>query len=347
MEKLLDINDLNIVFKTYAGEINAVRGVSFHVNKGEILGVVGESGCGKSVTSSAIMRILPTPPTIYKSGSINFQGTNLLELSEKEMQDIRGKDISMVFQDSMASLNPTMRVGPQIMEGIIRHQSVPKEEAKKITLEMLSLVGISNPEKRINQYPHEFSGGMRQRVMIAIALACNPKLLIADEPTTALDVTIQAQILTVIKKLTKQKNTSVILITHDLGVVAETCHRVVVMYAGKVIETAKVNDIFETPLHPYTIGLLASIPHMKMEKDKTLTPIPGSPPDLFSPPAGCSFFARCNKAMKICQLHCPNLMTYKDADSSPHKVACWLHHPKYAEFNGLIPEKEADYGLSK
>jgi len=345
MEKLLDINDLNIVFKTYAGEINAVRGVSFHVNKGELLGVVGESGCGKSVTSSAIMRILPTPPTIYKSGSINFDGKDLLTLSEKEMQNIRGKDISMVFQDSMASLNPTMRVGSQIIEGIMRHQHVSKEEAKKIAIEMLTLVGISTPEKRIDQYPHEFSGGMRQRVMIAIALACNPKLLIADEPTTALDVTIQAQILTVIKKITKQRNTSVILITHDLGVVAETCDRVVVMYAGKVIETAFVNDIFEKPLHPYTIGLLASIPHMKMEKERTLTPIPGSPPDLFAPPSGCSFFARCNKAMKICKSYCPDLINCSQEEASSHSVACWLHHPKYKELKEETTKKEANYGL--
>lgn len=335
MDKLLEVKDLNILFKTYAGEVNAVRGVNFHVNKGEMVGIVGESGCGKSVTSSAIMRILPQPPAIYKEGSIILNGTtDILKLSEKEMQSVRGKDISMIFQDSMTSLNPTMKVGQQIMEGIIKHQSVSSEVARVKTIEMLSLVGISNPEKRINQYPHEFSGGMRQRVMIAIALSCEPKLLIADEPTTALDVTIQAQILRLMKDIISKKDTSVILITHDLGVIAETCHRVVVMYAGKVIETADITYTFKNPLHPYTIGLLASVPSMKMDKSLKLVPIPGSPPDLFKPPVGCSFYARCTKAMKICESNCPDIIETQEPDGSYHGVACWLHHPKYKELMG-------------
>lgn len=329
MGKILEVSKLNIVFKTYSGEVNAVRGVDFSVNKGEVLGVVGESGCGKSVTSSAIMRILPVPPTIYRSGSIIFEDKDLLKLSEREMQKVRGKDISMVFQDSMSSLNPTMTIGNQIIEVIQKHTNVSTDSARTTALEMLSLVGISSKEKRMNQYPHEFSGGMRQRVMIAIALACNPKLLIADEPTTALDVTIQAQVLTIIKKLISKNNTSAILITHDLGVVAETCDRVIIMYAGKVVETANIKSIFKNPLHPYTQGLLLSVPSMKMDKNIVLKSIAGSPPNLINKINGCSFFPRCNNAMKICEHHLPDLMA--ESSLSKHCVACWLYHPKYKD----------------
>ncbi len=333
-EHLLDIKNLEISFNTYAGEVKAVRGINFHVDKGELLGIVGESGCGKSVTSSSILRILPTPPAVYKNGEINFEGTDILQLTEKEMQGIRGKDISMVFQDSMSSLNPTMKIGKQIIEAIRYHNNVSVNEAKKVAIDMLTAVGISNPEKRFDQFPHEFSGGMRQRAMIAMALCCNPKLLIADEPTTALDVTIQGQILTIMKKLVKERNTSVILITHDLAVIAETCDRVVVMYAGQIIESANVKYIFDNPMHPYTVGLLDSVPSMKMEKTKELTPIVGSPPDLVAPPKGCGFYPRCDKALKVCAENEPELMEFNDEDGSKHTCKCWLYSEQYLNRGG-------------
>ncbi len=333
-ERLLDIKNLEISFNTYAGEVKAVRGINFHVDKGELLGIVGESGCGKSVTSSSILRILPTPPAEYKNGEIVFEGKDILQLTEKEMQGIRGKDISMVFQDSMSSLNPTMKIGKQIIEAIRYHNNISYEHAKKQAIDMIRAVGISNPEKRFDQYPHEFSGGMRQRAMIAMALCCNPKLLIADEPTTALDVTIQEQILMLMKGLVKDSNTSVILITHDLAVIAETCDRVVVMYAGQIIESADVEYIFKNPLHPYTIGLLDSVPSMKMEKSKELTPIVGSPPDLVAPPKGCGFYPRCEKALKICEEHEPDLIEIKETDGSRHTCKCWLHSEAYLNRGG-------------
>ncbi len=332
--RLLEVNDLEISFNTYAGEVKAVRGINFYTNKGEILGIVGESGCGKSVTSSAIMRILPEPPAVYKNGSIKLNGTDLLQLTEKQMQSVRGKDVSMIFQDSMSSLNPTMKVGKQIVEAIVNHQDVTRQKAKEIAVEMITAVGISNPEKRFNQYPHEFSGGMRQRAMIAMALACNPKLLIADEPTTALDVTIQAQILSIMKKLIKERETSIILITHDLAVIAETCERVVVMYAGQIIEHASVNKIFKNTLHPYTSGLLSSVPSMKMDASKELNPIVGTPPDLVAPPEGCGFYPRCSKALKICECHEPPIVYIDEDDNSEHFVKCWLYHQEYLKRKG-------------
>ncbi len=332
IERLLEVKDLKIAFKTYAGEVNAVRGVNFHVNKGEVLGIVGESGCGKSVTSSAVMRIIPQPPGIYKGGEILLEGTDILKLSEEEMCKIRGKDISMVFQDSMSSLNPTMKVGKQIAESLIIHQGKTKKEAREIAIKMLDLVGVSNPEKRVDQYPHEFSGGMRQRAMIAIALACRPKLLIADEPTTALDVTIQAQIIKLMNELRKEMDTSIILITHDLGVVAEMCDRVVVMYAGQIIEEGTVQSIFKNPSHPYTRSLLDSVPSMEMSKDKVLEPVLGSPPDLFAPPVGCGFYARCKYAMKGCKDNLPELMELGCEYDEKHKSACYLNTTEYKEF---------------
>lgn len=342
MDRLLEVKDLYISFKTYAGEVKAVRGVNFEVKKGEVIGLVGESGCGKSVTSSAIMRILPTPPALYKGGSILFEGEDLLQKKEKEMRRIRGKDIGMIFQDPMTSLNPTMKVGAQITEGLIKHQGLSRSEAKKRAIEMLELVGVSNPEKRAEQYPHEFSGGMRQRAMIAIALACRPKLLIADEPTTALDVTIQAQILELMKELRQKFETSIILITHDLGVVAEMCDRVVVMYAGQVIETGSVDTIFYNTKHPYTKGLLNSVPHLNMRRDEALRPINGTPPDLFNPPAGCPFYARCSRSMKVCKDHNPALeeMSATNYDHEiGHFAACWLNHP-LAQEAVLVEAKE-------
>ncbi|MDN4595477.1 ABC transporter ATP-binding protein [Polycladomyces subterraneus] len=323
MEKVLEVRDLHVSFDTYNGEVKAVRGVSFDLKKGETLAIVGESGCGKSVTSQTIMRLIPNPPGRIKQGEILFDGKDLTKLSEREMEKIRGAEIAMIFQDPMTSLNPTMTVGRQITEGLMKHQKMSKEEAKKKAVEMLRLVGIPSPESRVNQYPHQFSGGMRQRAMIAIALSCAPKILIADEPTTALDVTIQAQIMELMKELQEKLNTSIILITHDLGVVADVADRVVVMYAGKVVETGTVEEIFYRPRHPYTWGLMASMPRLDQKKEQELLPIPGSPPNLIAPPKGCPFAARCKHVMKICQERMPDVTNI----SSNHQVSCWLEHP--------------------
>lgn len=327
MKKILEVKDLHVSFHTYAGEVKAVRGVNFHLNKGESVAIVGESGCGKSVTSQTIMKLIPMPPGQIKQGKILFQGADIVKKSNKEMEKIRGKEISMIFQDPMTSLNPTMTIGLQIMEGLRKHRGLSKKEAKERAIEMLRLVGIPMPEKRVEQYPHEFSGGMRQRAMIAIALACEPKLLIADEPTTALDVTIQAQIMDLIRDLQKKTGTSIILITHDLGVVAKTCDRVVVMYAGEVIETGTVDEIFYYPQHPYTKGLLKSVPRLDLKKDEPLIPILGTPPDLLNPPKGCAFAPRCDYAMKVCIDHSPEM----DTIAKTHASACWLNHPMAKE----------------
>ncbi|MGF7057346.1 ABC transporter ATP-binding protein [Brassicibacter mesophilus] len=325
MEKnniLLDVKDLTVSFDTYAGEVQAVRGTTFHVNKGETLAIVGESGCGKSVTAQTVMQLIPMPPGKIKKGSVMFNGKDLAKLTDRQMEAVRGKEISMIFQDPMTSLNPTMRIGKQIMEGLIKHQKMNKSEAKERAIEMLKLVGMPTPEKRVEQYPHEFSGGMRQRAMIAIALACNPKLLIADEPTTALDVTIQAQIMDLMKDLQRKLNTSIILITHDLGVVADVADRVVVMYAGVIIESGTLDEIFYKPQHPYTWGLLKSVPRLDTKEDERLLPIDGTPPDLFAPPKGCPFAARCDYAMPVCRDNYPE----KSQLSDTHHVHCWLQH---------------------
>lgn len=323
MEKILEVKDLHVSFQTYAGEVKAVRGVNFDIKEGETIGIVGESGCGKSVTAKSIMKLLPNNSVKYKQGSIEFNGKNLLGNSEKDMQRIRGKQISMIFQDPMTSLNPTSKVGNQIIEAILKHNKINRKEAFDKALIMLELVGIPQPSKRIHQYPHEYSGGMRQRAMIAMALACNPRLLIADEPTTALDVTIQAQILELMKDIQEKTGTSIILITHDLGVVAEICERVVVMYAGQVVETAMVRDLYKKPQHPYTEGLLKSVPKLNMDRKQPLAPIIGTPPDLIDPPKGCPFFARCEYAMGICKNNNPGL----EEVNPGHFAACWLHHP--------------------
>ncbi|WP_124726669.1 ABC transporter ATP-binding protein [Staphylospora marina] len=323
MSKVLEVRDLHVSFETFNGEVKAVRGVSFHVNKGETVAIVGESGCGKSVTSQTIMRLIPNPPGIIKQGEIIFEGKDLTKLPEKQMERIRGAEIAMIFQDPMTSLNPTMTVGKQIMEGLMKHQKMSSEQAKKRAIEMLRLVGIPSPESRFGQYPHQFSGGMRQRAMIAIALACQPKLLIADEPTTALDVTIQAQIIDLMKDLQEKTDSSIILITHDLGVVADIADRVVVMYAGKVIESGLLDEVFYNPRHPYTWGLLGSMPRLDLSSDQELTPIPGAPPNLLNPPKGCPFAARCKHAMKICTEQMPDTTQV----SETHQVACWLEHP--------------------
>jgi oligopeptide transport system ATP-binding protein len=323
MGKLLEVKNLEVSFQTYGGEVQAVRGVSFYLNKGETLAIVGESGSGKSVTSQTIMRLIPTPPGKIKNGQILFNGEDLVKKTDKEMEQIRGRDIGMIFQDPMTSLNPTMKVGHQIMEVVMKHQKMSKSAAKERAIELLRLVGIPMPEKRVNQYPHEFSGGMRQRAMIAIALASNPKLLIADEPTTALDVTIQAQILELMKDLQKKTGTAIIFITHDLGVVANVADRVAVMYAGKIVEMGTVDEIFYDPRHPYTWGLLASMPSLDSDDKAELASIPGSPPDLTNPPKGDAFAPRNPYAMKIDFEMEPPLFQISDT----HYAATWLLHP--------------------
>ena len=319
-EKILELENLSTSFKTERGVMKAVDGVSFYVEKGEILGLVGESGCGKSVTSQSILRLYDEKYLAVYDGKILFDGKNLLELSEKEMRKVRGRDISMIFQDALSSLNPVYTIGDQIMEPLRIHQKLPKEEARKQAIEMLSLVGIPSPEKRVDQYPHELSGGMRQRVMIAIALACKPKLLIADEPTTALDVTIQAQIMDLILSLNKKLHMGMILITHDLSVVAETCSRVAVMYLGQIVEEADVFEIFDHPMHPYTRGLIRSIPRMSGERAKRLYMIPGTVPLLNQIPSGCRFAPRCPYAVESCRNRDPELT---NSGTVGHRVRCF------------------------
>lgn len=308
---LLKVSDLTVSFSTYLGKVQAVRGVSFSLESGKTIGIVGESGSGKSVTAQAIMQLIPSPPGFIEKGEIWFEGEDLLKKSKRGMRKIRGKKMGMVFQDPMTSLNPTMRIGKQILEAL---------PDKRAVLELLEMVEISNPEKRMQQYPHELSGGMRQRVMIAIALACNPRLLIADEPTTALDVTIQAQILDLMRTIQKKRGTSIILITHDLGIVASICDYVLVMYGGKIVESATVEQIFSSPLHPYTRGLLSSMPRLDMDRQKILRPIEGTPPNLLNPPRGCAFCARCDRAMHICKLEIPKLTEVRVGQKS----ACWI-----------------------
>jgi len=321
MEKLLDVKNLGTSFKTSAGEVHAVRGVSFSLEKGEALGIVGESGCGKSVTMMSIMRLLADNGRLA-SGEIHFNGNDISSVEESVMETIRGNDIGMIFQDPMTSLNPVYTIGDQLMEPLLKHRGVSRAEAKKEAIKMLGLVGIPSPEKRMKQYPHEFSGGMRQRAMIAMSLICEPKLIIADEPTTALDVTIQAQILDLMKDLKQKLGTAIILITHDLGVVADVCSRINVMYGGLIVETGTTEDIFYRGKHPYTWGLLRSIPNPKGDMREKLIPIEGQPPDLLNPPVGCPFAARCDYAMKICLQKQPPLF---EAGEN-HHVACWLCH---------------------
>ncbi len=326
-ETLIKITDLRTSFFTYAGEVKAVRGVSFSLEKGKTLGLVGESGCGKSVTALSIMRLISSPGRIVKgeivyrvkeSESQRVREKDLLKISEEEMRKIRGAEIAMVFQEPMTSLNPVLTIGNQISEAIALHQNLSKNEIKEKTVEMLKLVGIPSPEKRVKDYPHQMSGGMRQRAMIAMALSCNPNILIADEPTTALDVTIQAQILELIQKLQVDLHMAMILITHDLGVVAETVDNVAVMYAGKIVEYTDTKTLFADPMHPYTIGLLNSLPTMEREEG-VLKTIPGAVPGLLNLPPGCSFYDRCPRADAMCTEHEPELVEIK----KNHLVACY------------------------
>jgi len=324
--KILEVKNLKTSFFTKLGEVKALSGVSFDVDEGEVLAIVGESGSGKSVTALSIIDLLTHPGEIV-SGSIVFDNKELTKLKEKQMQKIRGKMIGTIFQDPMTSLNPVLSIGLQIKEVLKFHENMTEKKATSRALEMLKLVGISDPESAIKQYPHEFSGGMRQRVMIAIALACNPKLLIADEPTTALDVTIQAQILDLMKDLIKKFNTSIILITHDLGIVAGMADNVIVMYGGNVVEKGSVKDIFYNPKHPYTWGLLKAIPKLNLEEKQNLFPIDGQPPDLLVPPRGCPFYDRCDYAMEVCEEKNPGYFKIKEG----HKANCWLLHPDAPE----------------
>lgn len=323
MEKVLEVKDLAVSFKTFFGEVEAVRKISFDVHKRETVAIVGESGCGKSVTANSIMQLLPMPPAFFKGGQILFNGEDIVQKTEKEMQLIRGNQISMVFQDPMTSLNPTMKIGKQIVEGLMKHQKLTHADAKKKAIEMLNLVAVPQPEKRVNQYPHEFSGGMRQRVMIALAMVSTPQLLIADEPTTALDVTVQAQILELMKNIQDKLDMSIIVITHDLGIVADMSDKVIVMYAGQIMEQGQTEEIFKNPKHPYTQKLLASVPRLDMDKNESLHSIEGTPPDLYIPPKGCPFYDRCEQAMKICKDNMPDF----DNHTKTHYSRCWLNHP--------------------
>lgn len=336
-DSILKIEDLCFSFRTYAGEVQAVRGVNLSLNRSESLGIVGESGCGKSVTAKSIIRLNSGSNGFCKSGSIQFEGQDMLEIDNKDLLRVRAKDIRMIFQDPMTSLNPTMKVGRQISEGILNaFPKMKKAEAKKMAIEALKNTGIPNPDKRYEQYPHQFSGGMRQRAMIALALAVNPKLLICDEPTTALDVTLQAQILELIKDLQKIYNTAIIFITHDLGVVANIAKNIAVMYAGKVMEYGSANDIFYNCKHPYTWGVLQSVPKVDSDSSVPLVPIPGTPPDLFNPPKGCPFAARCPYAMEVCRKAEPP--QYQTGEK--HTISCWLYHEMSPKVINPITKQE-------
>lgn len=317
-KQLLNVQNLKTSFFTRSGEVQSVRGVSFQIAKGEVVGIVGESGSGKSITAKSILSLIPSPGRVI-DGTVNFDGEDLLDQSEKELRRIRGNRIAMIFQDPMTSLNPVRTIGGQLTEVLVRHRKLTQRQAEARAAELLRLVGISSPEERMKQYPHEFSGGMRQRVIIAMALSCEPELLIADEPTTALDVTIQAQILELMKELQQKTETAIMLITHDLGVVAQICSRVIVMYGGLVMEEAPVDDIFYNSQHPYTQGLLRSLPRLQNGRRERLVPIEGTPPDLLHPPAGCPFAGRCPHTMDICAERPP----YYEVGPG-HRSMCWL-----------------------
>ncbi|MDO5718224.1 MAG: ABC transporter ATP-binding protein [Tissierellia bacterium] len=318
-DKLLQVKDLKVSFFTPAGEVKAVGGIDYELGYNEVMGIVGESGSGKSVEAYSIMGLLQSPGKVI-GGEILFEGENILNYNEKQMEDFRGNKASMIFQNPMTCLNPVYTVGNQLMEGIMVHKNISKEEAKKKAIEMLELVGISNPERRVDQYPHELSGGMRQRVMIGMGLICEPKLLIADEPTTALDVTIQAQILELMKEIQERTKMSIIFITHNLGVVAKICDRVSVMYAGKIVEQGKVDDIFYNSAHPYTLGLMRSMPRLDDLDPERLESIEGTPVDMLNPPKGCGFGNRCEYCMKICLRADPPQIEIGDG----HWSKCWL-----------------------
>ena len=323
-EKILELNNVTYSFHTYGGVVHAARGVSFDVRRGEILGIVGESGCGKSVTAQCILRLNPEPPGFFEGGQILFEGQDILKMKKKELREIRTKRIGFVFQDPMTSLNPTMKIGAQIEEVFLGRTDISKQQVKEKALSILKMVGISDAEKRYGQYPHELSGGMKQRVMIAIALVSEPDVIICDEPTTSLDVTIEAQILDLLLELRSRLGTSIIMITHDLGVIARLCDRVMVMYGGKIVERGGIREIFYETAHPYTMGLMNSIARLDMNREEELKPIEGTPPDLFAPPEGCPFAARCDHAMEICHRYLPKEYRLE----GEHESMCWLFHEK-------------------
>ncbi|MCI9056214.1 MAG: ABC transporter ATP-binding protein [Oscillospiraceae bacterium] len=337
MKNILEVKHLRVSFHTYAGEVKAVRDVSFSLQPGSALAIVGESGCGKSVTAKSVMGLVKKPQGEVKEGSeILYNGENILQYTPKQWQHYKGGECAIIFQDALAALNPTMRVGKQIMENLMGHKHMGRAEAQKEAVEMLRLVGIPEPEKRVRQYPHQFSGGMRQRVMIAIAFACDPKILICDEPTTALDVTIQGQILDIIKRLMKKNNTSVIMITHDLGVVANIAQEIAVMYSGIIVERGACRDVFYRPRHPYTWALLQSVPRLDLENKQVLASIPGTPPDLLNPPVGCPFSTRCQYCMPVCKNRMPENTDF----GGGHSAACWLHHPMAPKVD--MPDRKGD-----
>lgn len=327
---LLQVKNLAVSFSTYRGKVKAVRDVSFSVDEGKTIGIVGESGCGKSVTSHAIMGLLPRENSKIEHGQITFNDRNITDLSEKEMNRLRGNEIAMIFQDPMTSLNPVLTIGTQIQESLFLHKKLTKQQARQRAIELLNLVGIPSAEMRLDDYPHQFSGGMRQRVMIAMALSCEPKLLIADEPTTALDVTVQAQILDLLKQLQRKTNTAIVLISHDLGVIANLCDDIAVMYAGQIVEYGNAEDIFYNAHHPYTKGLLKSLPRLTDKKGEPLSVIEGQPPDLKQDINFCPFAMRCDKAMRICAAQIPAVTQI----GNHHYVKCWLEHE-------LAPKGEA------
>ena len=329
-DRLIDVKNLQVSFHTYAGEVKAVRGLDFHVNRGETLAFVGESGCGKSVTAKALMRLLPEESAeIKKDSIITFEGEDVMSMKGKRLTDLRGGDIAMIFQDPMTSLNPTLTIGMQVTEALKIHRGLKGDDAKREAIRLLELVQIPEAAKRLKSYPHELSGGMRQRVMIAMALSCSPKLLIADEPTTALDVTIQAQILDLIHDLKEQMHTAVILVTHDLGVVANFADRIQVMYAGDIIEEGTTDEIFYNARHPYTWALLNSIPKVHDTKNDDLRALGGTPPDLLLPLPGCPFAPRCSRAMEICKKMAPPASVHSDT----HRSWCWLEHEYAGEID--------------
>ena len=320
-EVILQVKDLKTYFNTDEGVVKAVDGITFDLHKGETMGIVGESGSGKSVTNLSIMNLIPNPPGKLVGGQVLFHGEDLLQMNEKQIQNIRGNKISMIFQDPMSSLNPFLRISTQMIETIVLHQKLDKKTAKEKAIEMLKLAGIPAPEKRIDNYPHQFSGGMRQRVMIAMGLSCNPEILIADEPTSALDVTIQAQIIELMQELSVRLGTAVIMITHSLGVVAGMCDTICVMYAGRVVERGNTKDIFREPKHPYTRGLIQSVPRLDKENSDRLYSIPGQPPNVIDLPPCCPFFPRCGQTMDICKKAYPPLSDFGNG----HCASCWLY----------------------
>ena len=345
MAPILEVKGLKTQFKTREGSVHAVNGVSFDLDEGQTIGIVGESGSGKSVTSLSILRLLPTPPAEIVDGEVLFEGQDLTDLDERDLRKIRGGKIAMIFQDPISSLNPVMRIGAQLLEPIHLHLGLKGEEAYNRAIELLRAVGIPDPERRFNGYPHEFSGGMRQRVMIAIAIAANPSILIADEPTTALDVTVQAQILELINQLRRDLHTAVILITHDLGVVAGVADNILVMYAGHVAERAPTEELFANPRHPYTLGLLASIPRLDDTGANELQTIPGAPPDMLNPPVGCPFQPRCPFVIDKCKTYPPDMTV-----GPKHKSACWVDVTDPAEIErakkrGYVPLRPVSGGV--